>query len=65
MSAVNDVSRINDLAADGLGNPAVLDPLPGFPTFPNHPFFERNLKFVSTMDRAGRIRLAAVTIQEG
>ena len=46
-------------AAVGVGNPLVLDPLAGFP---NSPYFNRKLRFMSGMDSIGRIRLAAFTI---
>jgi hypothetical protein len=56
-----EATHLSDLVAnDGNGNPAVLDPLPGIPS---HPFFRRDLKFCSTIDRAGRIRFAAFTIE--
>jgi len=50
-------------AAVGEGNPSDSDPcLVGIPS---HPFFQRNLRYTETMDRQGRIRLTALTIQEG
>lgn len=62
LSAINDVSarHVNDSAADGMGSPRVLDPLAGISP---HPFFLRDLRFVSAMDCKGRVRLAAFTNQ--
>ncbi|QGJ90149.1 hypothetical protein HWC80_gp062 [Mycobacterium phage Indlulamithi] len=49
-------------AAVGIeGNRSVLDPLAGIP---NHPFFDRKLRFFSGCDSKGRIRLYAMTIQD-
>ncbi|QNJ59334.1 hypothetical protein SEA_MRMIYAGI_122 [Mycobacterium phage MrMiyagi] len=48
-------------AAVGSGNPPIFDPSAGFP---NHPFFNRNLRFVSASDSRGRIRLCALTIED-
>jgi hypothetical protein len=53
------VSRIHSLAAVGEGNPPVPDPLAGIPF---SPFFMRDLRFVTAVDKKGRMRLAALTI---
>lgn len=60
MSAKSDVADVAQ-AAVGVGDHSVIDPLSGFP---NDPFFNRKLRFVSATDSMGRIRLAALTTQE-
>ncbi|AVD99745.1 hypothetical protein HWB51_gp067 [Mycobacterium phage Cuke] len=61
MSAKGDIHAIARKAAVGDGNPPILDPSAGFP---NHPFFDRKLRFVSASDTKGRIRLCALTVDE-
>lgn len=46
-------------AAVQKGSPLMSGPLAG------HPFFRRNLRYISMMDRNGRVRLCALTIDAG
>jgi hypothetical protein len=66
LSARSDTpQRVNFAAADGDGEPLVFDPPAVFPKlFTPHPYFRRNLRFVQVPDVLGRIRLAAMTIEE-
>lgn len=45
-------------AATQKGSPLMSGPLAG------HPFFRRNLRYVSMMDATGRVRLCALTVRD-